>query len=89
MSSEKSVLVAGVFSYVLSFLLLFVQIIFCRPELVSIGVIHDNILLANISRSYMEMARSNFYDAHSHYITRLGFHFRDPEDDVVDAATAG
>ncbi|KAG0483941.1 hypothetical protein HPP92_012025 [Vanilla planifolia] len=51
-----------------------------------VGVILDmNTWLGKISWSCMLMAADDFYEVHSNHTTKLSFHLKDSEDDVVNA----
>ena len=57
---------------------------------IKVGVIIDMKPTAgDMTKICISMAVSDFYDAHPNYTTRLSLHFRDPRNDVVDAASAG
>lgn len=59
-------------------------------EMVRVGVIMEqNSTMGEKALSHIHMAWSDFYDEHASYRTRLSLHFRDPQNDVVAAASAG
>ncbi|PKI31209.1 hypothetical protein CRG98_048400, partial [Punica granatum] len=60
-----------------------------RKERVKVGLLVDsNAPMGRIASSYVNMALSDFYEAHPSYRTRLSLHFRNPQNDVVLAASA-
>ncbi|XP_047340874.1 glutamate receptor 2.8-like [Impatiens glandulifera] len=55
----------------------------------NVGVVLDTTtFVGNIGLTYLEMAHSDFYSAHSSYRTRLVLHVRDSNDQIIDAAAA-
>ncbi|XP_031385278.1 glutamate receptor 2.1-like isoform X1 [Punica granatum] len=60
-----------------------------RKERVKVGLLVDsNATMGRIASSYINTALSDFYEAHPSYRTRLSLHFRNPQNDVVLAASA-
>ncbi|KAI6680610.1 hypothetical protein NL676_034491 [Syzygium grande] len=59
-------------------------------EMIQVGLVHStNSTARKVVTSCISTMLSNFYGAHFDFRTRLSLHVRDPEDDVVDAASAG
>ncbi|KAK4765523.1 hypothetical protein SAY86_026613 [Trapa natans] len=60
-----------------------------EKEMVRVGVILENSsTMGKIFSNYIGFARSDFYEEHPSYLTRLSLYFRDPNHDVVAAASA-
>ncbi|PKI33810.1 hypothetical protein CRG98_045794 [Punica granatum] len=60
-----------------------------RKERVKVGLLVDsNAPMGRIASSCINTALSDFYEAHPNYRTRLSLHFRNPQNDVVLAASA-
>ncbi|KAI4356979.1 hypothetical protein L6164_000955 [Bauhinia variegata] len=58
-------------------------------ELIPIGVVLDtNSSVGTVAQSCISMARSDFYERHPNYRTKLDLRIRDSENDVVTAASA-